>query len=258
MAEFVYGHWAVMECLRAGRRNIEQLLLTETLEEKGMVTEIVALAREKGVKMQRVHRRIMDDLANGGNHQNTALRVGAYPYVDTEDIMSLAQQRNEKPFILILDLLKDPQNVGVLLRVAESVGVHGILIQERRSVEVTPAVVNASSGAVEFMQVAQVNNLVNAMKDLKEQDVWMIGLEAGPDIAPINKTDLNISLGLVLGSEGEGMRRLVRDTCDMLVTLPMRGHLASLNVATAGSVALYAAWQARGWQGWKALESTES
>ena len=114
-----------MESLRAGRRNIEQLLLTETLEEKGMVAEIVALAREKNVRMQRVHRRIMDDLANGGNHQNTALRVGAYPYVDLEDIMSLAQQRNEKPFILILDLLKDPQNVGVLLRVAEGVGEAG-------------------------------------------------------------------------------------------------------------------------------------
>lgn len=250
--EFIYGHWAVMETLRSKRRKIEQLLLTETVEEKGMVADIVKLAQENNVKMQRVHRRIMDDLANGANHQNTALRVGPYPYVDVEDILDLAQKRGEKPFILILDLLKDPQNVGVLLRVAESVGVHGILIQERRSVEVTPAVVNASSGAVEYLQVAMVNNLVNAMKDLKEQDVWMIGLEAGPDIAPIDKTDLNISLGLVLGSEGEGMRRLVRDTCDLLVTLPMRGHLASLNVATAGSVALYAAWQARSWSGWKA------
>ncbi|MCA0458927.1 MAG: 23S rRNA (guanosine(2251)-2'-O)-methyltransferase RlmB [Chloroflexi bacterium] len=252
MVEFIYGHWAVMESLRSKRRKIEQLLLTETVEEKGMVADIIKLAQESSVKIQRVHRRIMDDLANGANHQNTALRVGPYPYVDVEDILDLAQKRGEKPFILILDLLKDPQNVGVLLRVAESVGVHGILIQERRSVEVTPAVVNASSGAVEYLQVAQVNNLVNAMKDLKEQDVWMIGLEAGPDIAPIDKTDLNISLGLVLGSEGEGMRRLVRDTCDLLVTLPMRGHLASLNVATAGSVALYAAWQARGWSGWKA------
>ncbi len=250
--EFIYGHWAVMETLRSKRRKIEQLLLTETVEEKGMVADIVKLAQDNNIKIQRVHRRIMDDLANGANHQNTALRVSPYPYVDVEDILDLAQKRGEKPFILILDLLKDPQNVGVLLRVAESVGVHGILIQERRSVEVTPAVVNASSGAVEYLQVAMVNNIVNAMKDLKEQDVWMIGLEAGPDIAPIDKTDLNISLGLVLGSEGEGMRRLVRDTCDLLVTLPMRGHLASLNVATAGSVALYAAWQARGWSGWKA------
>ena len=251
MAEFVYGHWAVMETLRAGRRVIEQVLLTETVEEKGMVADLIALAKARNLKIQRIPRRIMDDLANGANHQNTALRVGPYPYVDVEDILSLAQKRNEKPFILILDLLKDPQNVGVLLRVAESVGVHGVLIQERRSVEVTPSVVNASSGAVEHMLVTQVNNLVNAMKDLKEQDIWMIGLEADPSTPPIDKTDLNIAIGLVLGSEGEGMRRLVRDTCDLLVSLPMRGHLASLNVATAGSIALYAAWQARGWEGWK-------
>jgi 23S rRNA (guanosine2251-2'-O)-methyltransferase len=251
MAEFVYGHWAVMESMRSGRRSIEQLLLTDKTEERGMVAQIIKTAQERGVKIQRVAKRIMDDLATGGNHQNTILRVGPYPYVDTEDILSLAQKRNEKPFVLILDLLKDPQNVGALMRVAESVGVHGIYIQERRQVDITPAVVNASSGAVEYLYVAQVNNLVQAMKDLKEQDVWLIGLEADPTVPPLNETDLNIAVGLVLGSEGEGMRRLVRDTCDLLVSLPMRGHLGSLNVATAGSIALYAAWQARGWEGWK-------
>lgn len=251
MVDFIYGHWAVMETLRAGRRSVEQLLLAENVEERGMVAQITALAKERGVRIQRMPRRIIDDLADGANHQNTVLRAGPYPYADTEDILTLAQQRGEKPFILILDLLKDPQNAGVLLRVAESVGIHGVLIQERRSVEITPSVVNASSGAVEFLRVAQVNNLVNAMKELKEQNVWIIGLEAGDDLLPIDKTDLNISLGLVLGSEGEGMRRLVRDTCDLLLTLPMRGHLGSLNVATAGSIALYAAWQARGWEGWK-------
>lgn len=250
MAEFVYGHWAVMETIRAGRRNIEQLLLAETVEEKGIVGDIVAAAKERSIKIQRIHRRIMDDLANGANHQNTALRVSPYPYADVEDILSLAKQRNEKPFLLILDLLKDPQNVGVLMRVGESVGIHGVVIQERRSVSITPSVVNASSGAVEFMHVAQVTNLVNTMKDLKEQDVWMVGLEADPNVPPIDKTDLNMAIGLVLGSEGEGMRRLVRDTCDMTLSLPMRGHLASLNVATAGSIALYAAWQARSWEGW--------
>jgi 23S rRNA (guanosine2251-2'-O)-methyltransferase len=251
MAEFIYGHWAVMETLRAGRRTIEQLLIAENAEEKGMTAQIIEEARARGIKVQRSPRRILDDLAGSGNHQSTVLRAGPYPYVDTEDILSLAQQRGEKPFILILDLLKDPQNVGVLLRVAESVGVHGVLIQERRSVDVSPTVVNASSGAVEYLLVAQVSNLVSAMKDLKSQDVWMVGLEADPNIPPIDKTDLNIALGLVLGSEGEGMRRLVRDTCDLMLSLPMRGHLASLNVATAGSIALYAAWQARGWQGWK-------
>lgn len=251
MAEFVYGHWAVMETLRAGRRGMEQLLLSETVEEKGLIADILVEAQKRGVKVQRTPKRILDDLAGGANHQSVALRVGSYPYADVEDILALAQSKNEKPFILLLDLLKDPQNVGVLLRVADSVGVHGVVIQERRSVSVTPSVVNASSGAVEYLQVAQVTNLVSVMKELKEQDVWMVGLEAGKDIPPLDKTNLNMSLGLVLGSEGEGMRRLVRETCDLLLSLPMRGHLASLNVATAGSIALYSAWQARGWQGWK-------
>ncbi|NWF70968.1 MAG: 23S rRNA (guanosine(2251)-2'-O)-methyltransferase RlmB [Chloroflexi bacterium] len=251
MSDFIYGHWAVMETLRAGKRQFEQLLLTETLEEKGVVAEIIGMATERGVKVKRVPRRIIDDLAGGSNHQNTVLRASPYPYADLEDVLSVSQQRSEKPFILLLDLLKDPQNVGVLLRVADAVGIHGVIIQERRSVSVTPAVVNASSGAVEHLKIVQVTNLVQTMKDLKDQDVWMIGLDIGPNIKSIDKTDLNIALGLVLGSEGEGMRRLVRDNCDDLVTLPMRGKVASLNVATVGSVALYAAWQARAWQGWQ-------
>jgi 23S rRNA (guanosine2251-2'-O)-methyltransferase len=251
MPEFLYGHWAVLEALRANRRSLEQLILAETVEEKDMMAEIVNLAKERGIKIQRVPRRIVDDLANGGNHQNVVLRGGAYPYADTEDILKVAQNRGEKPFVLLLDLLKDPQNVGVLLRVADAVGVHGVVIQERRGVSVTPAVVSASSGAVEHLKVAQVTNLVNTMRDLQSDDIWLIGLDIGPDVPPLDKTDLNIALGLVLGSEGEGMRRLVRDTCDMLLSLPMRGKVGSLNVATAGSVALYAAWQARGWEGWK-------
>jgi 23S rRNA (guanosine2251-2'-O)-methyltransferase len=179
-----------------------------------------------------------------------ALRVSPYPYVEVEDILKVGEQRGEKPFILILDLLKDPQNVGSLVRVADAVGIHGIIMQDRRSVGVTNSVVAASSGAVEHLNVAQVTNLVNTMKQLKENDVWIIGMDVGPNIPPLDKTDLNISLGMVMGSEGEGMRRLVRDTCDLLVTLPMRGQVGSLNVATAGSIALYAAWQARSWQGW--------
>jgi 23S rRNA (guanosine2251-2'-O)-methyltransferase len=239
-----------MEALRAGRRSMDQLLVTETVEAKGLVAEILATAAERGVPLHRVPRRIIDDLAHGANHQNMALRVGGYPYADLEDVMALSKERSEKPFILILDLLKDPQNVGALLRVADAVGVHGIVIQERRGVAVTPAVVNASSGAVEHLKIVQVTNLVNAMRDLKSQDVWMVGLDIGQNVAPIDKTDLNMAIGLVLGSEGEGLRRLVRDTCDLLLALPMRGSVASLNVATVGSVALYAAWQARGWEGW--------
>lgn len=250
MVDFLYGHWAVLETLRAGRRSLEQLLISESVEERGLIADIAAAARERGVKVNRVPRRIIDDLASGANHQNVILRAGPYPYSDLDACFALAQQRGEKPFFLLLDLLKDPQNVGVLLRVADSVGVHGIIFQERRSVSVTPAVVSASSGAVEHLNCLQVTNLVNTMKDLKARDVWLVGLDIGPDVPPFDRTDLNMPLGLVLGSEGEGIRRLVRDTCDMLLSLPMRGHVASLNVATVGSIALYAAWQARGWQGW--------
>jgi 23S rRNA (guanosine2251-2'-O)-methyltransferase len=250
MADFIYGHWAVIETLRASKRTLEQLILTESADEKGAVGEIINMANERGIKIKRVPRRIIDDLSGNANHQNTVLRVGPYPYSDIEDVLSVSAERGEKPFILLLDLLKDPQNVGVLLRVADAVGVHGVIIQERRSVSVTPSVVNASSGAVEHLKIVQVTNLVQTMKDLKDQDIWMVGLDVGPNVKPIDKFDLNIGLGLVLGSEGEGMRRLVRDTCDELLALPMRGRVASLNVATVGSVALYSAWQARGWQGW--------
>jgi 23S rRNA (guanosine2251-2'-O)-methyltransferase len=250
MSEVIYGRWAVMETLRAGRRPVEQVVLAEGVEEKGVVTDIIAAGKQRSLAVKRIPRRMMDDLAKGGNHQGAILRVGPYPYVEVEAIVQIAEQRHEKPFLLILDLLQDPQNVGTLMRVADSVGVHGVVLQDRRGVGITAAVTNASSGAVEHLNVVQVTNLVNTMKKLKDYGVWMVGLEVGPNIVPIDRADLNIGIGLVLGAEGEGMRRLVRETCDLLVTLPMRGHVESLNVATAGAVALYAAWQARSWQGW--------
>ena len=251
MPEYLYGHWPVLECLRANRRRVEQLLVAERVEDRGVIAQILELAKQQGVAVRRVNKGIMDDLANGANHQSTVLRVGDYPYVqDVETMLDISRSREEKPFLLLLDLLKDPQNVGVLLRIADAVGIHGVIMQERRSVSVTPSVVAASSGAVEHLHVAQVTNLVNTMKDLKKQDIWFVGLDIGSDLQPLGKADLDMSLGLVLGSEGEGMRRLVRETCDLLLTLPMRGKVGSLNVATVGSVALYAAWQARGWDGW--------
>ncbi|MCU0513744.1 MAG: 23S rRNA (guanosine(2251)-2'-O)-methyltransferase RlmB [Anaerolineae bacterium] len=252
MVEFIYGYWPIIETMRAKRRSIETLLVADRAEEKGSVADILSRAREGGLPVSRVQRRILDDLANGGNHQGMVLRVGEYPYDTPEAMLKLATTRAEKPFILLLDLLQDPQNVGALLRVADAVGVHGIIFQERRSVAITPAVVASSAGAVEHLLIARVTNLVQAMKQLKEQDVWLVGMDIGPGLPPIDKTDLNMAMGLVMGSEGEGMRRLVRDTCDFVVTLPMRGHVGSLNVATAGSIALYAAWQSRGWQGWSA------
>lgn len=251
MAEYLYGRWPVLEALRAGRRAFQQLLLAEGIEEKGTVEMITGAAQQRGVNTRRVPRRVIDDLAHDANHQGVALRVEGYPYVEIDAILTHATERDEKPFLLVLDLLKDPQNVGALLRVADAVGVHGILLQERRGVDITPSVASASSGAVEHLNVAIVNNLVNAMRRLKDDGVWLVGLDTAPEAQTFEQVDLDRSLALIMGSEGEGLRRLVRDTCDMRITLPMRGHVGSLNVATAGSIALYAAWQARAWQGWQ-------
>jgi 23S rRNA (guanosine2251-2'-O)-methyltransferase len=252
MPEFVYGLWPIIETLRAKRRVVETLLLSDRAEEKGTLATIIGMAKEGGLPVSRVPRRILDDLANGNNHQGAALRVGAYPYVGVEDMLQYAAQRGEKPFLLLLDLLQDPQNVGSLLRVADAVGIHGIILQERRGVAVTASVVSASSGAVEHLRVAQVTNLSQTMLQLKEEEIWFYGMDIAPNLPPLDKINLGSgAMGLVLGSEGEGLRRLVKERCDYIVTLPMRGHVGSLNVATAGSIALYAVWQARGWQGWQ-------
>ncbi len=248
--DIIYGRWAALETLRAARRKIKQLVLAEGVEERGIILDLIAQAQQRNVPVARIPRRMVDDIARGANHQGVILRAGPYQYSEMDDVLAVAKERDEKPFLLLLDLLQDPQNVGSLLRIADSVGVHGVILQDRRGVGVTAAVSNASSGAAEHLRIVQVTNLVNAMRSLKEQGIWMVGLDIGPNVMPIDRADLNIPIGVVLGSEGEGMRRLVRDTCDLLITLPMRGHVESLNVATVGAVALYAAWQARAWQGW--------
>lgn len=254
MSEYLYGRWPVLESLRAGRRSFEQLLLADGVEEKGTIEEILAAAALHGLNIRRMPRRVLDDLSKDANHQGVALRANPYPYEDLDSIVAASTERGGRPFLLALDLLKDPQNVGALLRVADAVGVQGVILQERRGVQITPAVVNASSGAVEHLKVALVTNLVIALRRLKEEGVWLVGLDMGPDASTLEQVDLNMALAMVMGSEGEGLRRLVRDTCDLRITLPMRGHVASLNVATAGSIALYAAWQARGWEGWSRAE----
>jgi 23S rRNA (guanosine2251-2'-O)-methyltransferase len=160
--------------------------------------------------------------------------------------MAYARSVGQPPFLLLLDLLQDVQNVGTLLRTAEAVGVHGVIIQHRRAADITPAVVNASSGAVEHLQIAQVTNLVQTIKTLKDEGVWLVGLDLGDDAVRYDQANLKGPMGLVVGSEGHGLRRLVRETCDFIISLPMQGQIESLNAAVAGSLALYATWQARG------------
>lgn len=256
--DHLYGRRPVLESLRADRRQFQALLIAEGIKLSDTIQAVIDHAKIRDVQISQVPRPMLDDLAHTPNHQGIILKAGSYPYVTLQDILNCAETSSEPPFILLLDLLQDPQNVGSLLRVAEAVGVHGVVIQERRAVNVTPAVVSASSGAVEHLMIAQVTNLVNAMKQLKEAGVWLAAMESDPTAQPIDRADLKGAIGLVLGSEGEGLRRLVRDTCDFFIQLPMRGKVASLNVATAGAVGLYATWQARGWQGWDVVAEDET
>lgn len=247
--EYLYGRRPVYEALVAQQRDLRRLIVAEGAEQSGTLEEVVAVAEARGVRVETQPRRWLDAQARGANHQGVLLEASDYPYAGLEDVLDRAARRGEPPFVLLLDLIQDVHNAGTLLRTAEAVGVHGVVIQERRAAGVTPAVVSASSGAVEHLAVAQVTNLVRAMQALKEHDVWLAGLDLGEEAIRYDLAALSGGLGLVVGSEGEGLRRLVRETCDYLIYLPMRGHIASLNAAMAGSIALYAAWQARGFKG---------
>ncbi len=239
MREFIYSRNAVYETLRSRRREVFKLQIAEGAQEKGRLAEIITSANERKIKVERVPRARLDKIHQ--NHQGVVAEVNGYSYSDEVEILELANQRDEPPFILLLDSLNDPQNFGTLLRTAEAVGVQGVIIPLAHAVEVTPAVVNASSGASEHLLIARAN-LAQVIEVLKEAEVWIVGLDqAGAQLEP-NSRHLRGALGLVIGSEGEGLRQLVRSKCDVVLKLPMRGRLESLNAAVAGSVALYLAY----------------
>jgi 23S rRNA (guanosine2251-2'-O)-methyltransferase len=175
-----------------------------------------------------------------------ALEVGRYPIVSVEDILSRAAKLDEPPFLVALDHLEDPHNLGAIMRTAEVTGVHGLIIPKQRAAGVTPAVVNASAGATEHLWVAEVPNLTQALKKLQSANVWVVGVENAPTAQNYSQANLAGAIAIVIGSEGTGMSRLVRETCDFLVKLPMRGHIESLNAAVAAGLILYEVWRARG------------
>jgi len=243
MRDFIYSRNAVYEALRAKRREIFGIQVAEGAQERGRLEEIINLAKERKIAVERVPRARLDKVHQ--NHQGVVAEVGAYPYSDLVDILEAARGKNEAAFVLILDSLQDPQNFGTLLRTAEAIGVHGVVIPLANTVGVTPAVVNASSGASEHLPIAQ-SNLAQAIEALRAEDIWVVGLDQeGELIGEATQRHLQGPLGLVVGSEGEGIRPLVRSKCDILLKLPMRGRVESLNAAVAGSVALYLAYLAR-------------
>lgn len=243
MREFLYGRNAARECLRARRRHVHKVLLADTLEPAAIIDEIVTLAGQSKSPVQRVSRKTLDNLAKG--HQGVALDAGRYPTVTVEDILARSAKLQEPPFIVALDHLEDPHNLGAILRTAEVVGVHGVIIPRQRSASVTPAVVNASAGAAEHIWLAEVPNLVQSLVKLKQANVWLAGVEDTPAASLYSQADLSGAIALVIGSEGKGMSRLVRETCDFLVKLPMRGHIESLNASVAAGLILYEVWRGR-------------
>jgi 23S rRNA (guanosine2251-2'-O)-methyltransferase len=237
MKEHIYSRNAVHEVLRAQRRQVFSIEIADSAQEKGKLAEIVNLAGQQKIKVNRVPRGKLDKIHQ--NHQGVVAEVGGYPYSDVVEILDGI--KDEPPFILILDSLQDPQNFGALIRTAEAVGVHGIVIPLARTVEMTPAVVNASSGASEHMLIAR-SNLSQAMDALRDSDVWLVGLDQAGAEVEANSRHLKGALGLVVGSEGEGLHELTRKKCDIVLSLPMKGRIESLNAAVAGSVALYLAY----------------
>lgn len=249
--EIIYGRNAVSEALKSSRPNhqVFRLYLAEGVEIKkgGTVNAIQQLAthRRPVVPVQKLPRQELDRLTKNANHQGVAAEVSPYEYADFAEVLEETREDSNALF-LVLDYLQDPQNLGTLIRTAEAVGVSAIVIPDRRAAEVTPAVRNASSGAVEHLKIAQVVNLARTLEELKEVNVWVAGLDDTPKAVEYTKANLKGRTALVVGAEGAGLGRLVSEKCDFLIKLPMLGKIESLNAAVAGSIALYEVLRQRG------------
>jgi 23S rRNA (guanosine2251-2'-O)-methyltransferase len=246
MSEIIYGRNAARESLRARRRHIHKVMIADKIQTSAVIDDIVNLARRSTIPIQRIARNQLDNLARG--HQGVALEVGRYPTVSVEDILQRAAKLDEPPFVVGLDHLEDPHNVGAILRTAEAVGVHGIFIPKQRAAGVTPAVVNASAGAAEHLWVAEISNFVQTIRKLKQNGLWVVGVEKAASAISYTEADLTGAIVVVIGSEGKGVSHLVKAHCDFLVRLPMRGQVEALNASVAGALILYETWRARGFQ----------
>jgi 23S rRNA (guanosine2251-2'-O)-methyltransferase len=219
--------------LRAGRRTPTRLFVAEGVRDDERFEEMSELSGEYDVVIERVPRMLLDDLTSGGNHQGVVLETSEYPYVDLEDVIE------RDGTILVMDHLKDPQNFGTLMRAADAFGVAGIVLPQNRSVSVTPAVVNASAGAIEHVNVALTPNLARALDKIEASGRWIVGLDEDEEPNSIIDADIPTPVALVLGTEGSGLSPIVRKRCQMIVSIPMRGHVDSLNASTAGAIVLY-------------------
>lgn len=235
MDDLIFGRNAVTELLKSGR-SVNKLFIAEGTRD-GSIQKIFALAKTAGVIVEFIQRDKLDTLC-GGRHQGVAAKAAAINYSTVEEILELAESKHESPFLILLDELEDPQNFGAILRTAEAVGVHGVIIPKRRSVQLNATVFKTSAGAAEYVKVAQVTNVAQTLKNLRGVGLQVVGSDMSAEV-DFRQADLTGGIVLVIGSEGKGMRRLTRESCDLLIKIPMFGKINSLNASVAGAVLMY-------------------
>ncbi|WP_144555578.1 23S rRNA (guanosine(2251)-2'-O)-methyltransferase RlmB [Bacillus sp. X1(2014)] len=239
--EYIVGKNPVIEALKS-ERDINKILIAEG-SQRGQMQQITQLAKEAHVIVQFVPKKKIDQIS-GENHQGVLAYVAAYQYAEIDNLFAAAEKKNETPFFLLLDEIEDPHNLGSIMRTADSVGAHGIIIPKRRAVGLTATVAKASTGAIEYIPVVRVTNMARTIDELKERGIWIAGTDAkGKD--DYRRLDGTLPLGLVIGSEGKGMGRLIRDKCDFLIHLPMVGKVTSLNASVAASLLMYEVYRKR-------------
>ncbi len=239
----IEGRNAVTEALRSGRA-INKVYLADGDTDKSL-GRLAAMAKDAGAVVVRIDRRKLNDMSPTGAHQGIIAAVAAHEYASLEDILALAESRGEAPLIVLCDELSDPHNLGAIIRTAECAGAHGVVIPKRRSVGLTAVVGKASAGALEYMPVARVSNITAAIRELKQRGVWVYGTAADGD-ADFYHADLKGPSAIVIGNEGAGMSRLVAESCDLKVRIPMKGRISSLNASASAAILLYEAVRQRG------------
>ncbi|MEX2459959.1 MAG: 23S rRNA (guanosine(2251)-2'-O)-methyltransferase RlmB [Paenibacillaceae bacterium] len=234
--EYIAGKHPILEAMRAGR-TINKIWIADNAQ-KHYSGPIIAEAKELGILVQTADRRKIDQMLEGVQTQGVIAQVAAYDYVEVDDILRIAKDKNQVPLILILDEIEDPHNLGSILRTADCTGVHGVIIPKRRSVGLTATVAKTSAGAIEYVPVAKVTNIAQTIESLKQKGIWIAGADGDAKIT-VYQNDLTIPLAIVIGNEGKGIGRLIKGKCDFLFKLPMYGQINSLNASVAASVLLY-------------------
>ena len=237
----IAGRNPVMEAIRSGRE-IDRLLVAHG-QTGGSVQAIIAKCAERKILIKEVSSSKLDYMTGGANHQGVAVIIAEQEYCEVSDILALAEERGEKPFIIICDEIEDPHNLGAIIRTAEAAGVHGIIIPKRRSASLNVTVAKSACGALEYMKVARVTNIANTIDELKEKGIWVFGADMDGD--DYSKTDFDCPCALVIGNEGRGIGQLVEKKCDAIVSLPMLGKINSLNASVAAGILMYAVVKSR-------------